>query len=117
MVQPKRQTGAVIAALFAFTALPSRAADSDIPKTFTVSAAGQDYIKREVMIPMRDGVKLYTVIVLPKGASNAPILLTRTPYNASARTARNKATSCSCNPATSASSRTSAANTNPKAIT
>ena len=25
------------------------------------------------MIPMRDGVKLYTVIVLPKGARNAPI--------------------------------------------
>jgi uncharacterized protein len=65
------------------------AADSDIPKTFTAPTAGQDYIKREAMIPMRDGVKLYTVIVLPKGARNAPILLTRTPYNASARAARN----------------------------
>jgi uncharacterized protein len=43
-----------------------------------------DYIKRDVMIPMRDGVKLHTVIVLPKGANHAPILLTRTPYNASA---------------------------------
>jgi len=32
-----------------------------------------------VMIPMRDGVKLYTVIMLPKGAHDAPILLTRTP--------------------------------------
>ena len=41
------------------------------------------------MIPMRDGVKLYTVIVIPKGARNAPILLTRTPYNASKRMARN----------------------------
>lgn len=47
-----------------------------------------DYVKREVMIPMRDGVKLYTVIVIPKGAKNAPILLTRTPYNAAARTER-----------------------------
>jgi uncharacterized protein len=37
------------------------------------------------MIPMRDGVKLHTVIVLPKGAKNAPILLTRTPYNAMAQ--------------------------------
>jgi predicted acyl esterase len=37
------------------------------------------------MIPMRDGVKLHTVIVIPKGAKNAPILLTRTPYNASAQ--------------------------------
>jgi uncharacterized protein len=65
------------------------AADSDIPKTFTGPTAGQDYIKREAMIPMRDGVKLYTVIVVPKGAANAPILLTRTPYNASGRASRN----------------------------
>ena len=41
-----------------------------------------------VMIPMRDGVKLFTVIVVPKGAHNAPILLTRTPYNAAGRAAR-----------------------------
>jgi len=34
------------------------------------------------MIPMRDGVKLYTVILVPRGASRAPILLTRTPYSA-----------------------------------
>ena len=34
------------------------------------------------MIPMRDGVKLYTVIAIPKGAKNAPMVLTRTPYNA-----------------------------------
>jgi uncharacterized protein len=44
-----------------------------------------DYIKRDEMIPMRDGVKLHTVIVIPKGAKNAPILLTRTPYNASSQ--------------------------------
>jgi hypothetical protein len=63
--------------------------DSDIPKAFTSPTTNQDYVKREVMIPMRDGVKLHTVIVVPKGAKNAPILLTRTPYNASKRTARN----------------------------
>jgi putative CocE/NonD family hydrolase len=34
------------------------------------------------MIPMRDGVKLHTVILVPRGAKNAPILLTRTPYDA-----------------------------------
>jgi len=38
------------------------------------------------MIPMRDGVKLHTVILIPKGASGAPILLTRTPYDADALT-------------------------------
>jgi len=42
------------------------------------------------MIPMRDGVKLYTVLVVPKGARNAPIVLTRTPYNASKRASRNE---------------------------
>ena len=61
----------------------------DIPQgTFAPSTAGYDYVKRDVMIPMRDGVKLHTVIVIPKGASNAPILLTRTPYNADGRAAR-----------------------------
>jgi hypothetical protein len=34
------------------------------------------------MIPMRDGVRLHTVILVPKGAARAPMLLTRTPYNA-----------------------------------
>jgi len=38
------------------------------------------------MIPMRDGVKLHTVVLVPKGASHAPILLTRTPYDADALT-------------------------------
>jgi predicted acyl esterase len=44
------------------------------------------------MIPMRDGVKLYTVIVVPKGAAHAPMLLTRTPYNAAGRTERIRST-------------------------
>lgn len=57
-------------------------------KPFVAADASNDYIKREVMIPMRDGVKLHTVIVLPKGARNAPIMLTRTPYDASGRTER-----------------------------
>ncbi|MGB2624768.1 MAG: CocE/NonD family hydrolase [Candidatus Acidiferrum sp.] len=41
-----------------------------------------NYIRHDVMIPMRDGIKLHTVILIPKGAHNAPILLTRTPYDA-----------------------------------
>ncbi|GBQ30548.1 alpha-amino acid ester hydrolase [Gluconacetobacter sacchari DSM 12717] len=58
---------------------------SDIPAHVTFPTAGRDYVKREVMIPMRDGVKLHTVIVLPRDAHDAPILLTRTPYHASKR--------------------------------
>ncbi|OOG41613.1 CocE/NonD family hydrolase [Rhodanobacter sp. C05] len=60
----------------------------DIPASYTAPVSAYDYVKREVMIPMRDGVKLHTVIVMPKGATHAPILLTRTPYDASGRTAR-----------------------------
>ncbi len=62
----------------------------DIPSRFETPIGSYDYVKREVMIPMRDGVKLYSVIVVPKGARNAPMLLTRTPYNASARAQRNR---------------------------
>jgi putative CocE/NonD family hydrolase len=60
----------------------------DIPRAFKVPLKDYDYVKRDVMIPMRDGVRLHTVIVVPKGARKAPILLTRTPYNASKRTER-----------------------------
>ncbi|TCV93881.1 hypothetical protein EC912_10476 [Luteibacter rhizovicinus] len=60
----------------------------DIPPKFDSPTANLDYVKRDVMIPMRDGVKLHTVIVIPKGAKHAPIVLTRTPYNASGRAAR-----------------------------
>src|SRR5215212_10988148 len=41
-----------------------------------------NYTKREVMIPMRDGVKLFTAIYEPKDNSQKyPILLNRTPYS------------------------------------
>ena len=55
-----------------------------------ISPDAADYIKREVMIPMRDGVKLYTVIVFRKGTKNGPILLSRTPYDAKDSAARSK---------------------------
>ena len=60
----------------------------DIPKSFTMPTQSYDYVKRVAMIPMRDGTKLYTVIMIPKGAKNAPMLLTRTPYNAAKRAER-----------------------------
>ncbi len=41
------------------------------------------------MIPMRDGVKLKTLILIPRGAKRAPILLTRTPYGATDRIEQN----------------------------
>ncbi len=77
-----------LAALTLATVIPAAYPQSDIPSKFSPPLAGSDFERREVMIPMRDGVKLHTVIVVPKGAKDAPILLTRTPYNASKRTAR-----------------------------
>jgi len=55
---------------------------TETPAKFQPSTNSFDYVKRDVMIPMRDGVKLHAIILIPKGAKNAPILLTRTPYNA-----------------------------------
>jgi len=64
----------------------------DVPPHFTEATEANDYIKRDVMIPMRDGVKLHTVIIVPKGARQAPLILTRTPYNASGRAERSPST-------------------------
>jgi len=55
---------------------------NETPTQLRVADSTWDYTRRDVMIPMRDGVKLHTVILVPKGAKNAPILLTRTPYSA-----------------------------------
>lgn len=63
-------------------------ANSEIPKKFTPKTDSFDYVRREEMIPMRDGVKLKTVIFVPKEAQDAPIVMTRTPYNASGSTLR-----------------------------
>ncbi len=60
---------------------------------FNAVTPAADYIRREVMIPMRDGVKLFTVIVMKKGTANGPILMTRTPYNAAKTTHRNNSQS------------------------
>ena len=55
---------------------------SETPARLVPPTDGFDYVKRDVMIPMRDGVRLHTVVIVPRGARSAPMLLTRTPYNA-----------------------------------
>jgi putative CocE/NonD family hydrolase len=58
---------------------------SETPDNLKPATATFDYERREVMISMRDGVKLHTVILVPRTATKAkpaPILLTRTPYSA-----------------------------------
>src|SRR3984957_599552 len=59
---------------------------SETPTELKPAVDGFEYVRREVMIPMRDGVRLHTVILVPDGAKGAPILLTRTPYDANALT-------------------------------
>jgi putative CocE/NonD family hydrolase len=63
---------------------------NDMVPSYTVARPQADYVRREVMIPMRDGVKLFTVIVMKKGTRGGPMLLTRTPYDADRATSRNR---------------------------
>src|SRR5213595_1028068 len=77
----------VLAAIFMMSGgirslVQSKTLPNETPDKFTPTNAGFEYTRREAMIPMRDGVKLHTVMLVPRGAKNAPILLTRTPYNA-----------------------------------
>jgi len=89
---------AAIAALITLVGQPMAARaqteslPSETPPSFVETFAGFDFTRRDVMIAMRDGVKLHTVILVPKGARNAPLLLTRTPYNASELTSHTPST-------------------------
>jgi predicted acyl esterase len=69
--------GSVVALAFA---IPAMAQDktrppatypelpSEIPAKFKPVTDSFDSTRRNVMIPMRDGVKLHTVLLIPKGA-------------------------------------------------
>src|SRR5213595_1180075 len=56
---------------------------------FAGSAAAQTdtaWVRTDTLIPMRDGIRLFTVISVPSGpglGGPLPILMTRTPYEAS----------------------------------
>ena len=79
----------VLGALFTFQFAMAQSAPakypnfpSEMPAKLEPATDSFDYDRRDIMIPMRDGVKLHTVILVPKVAKGAPILLTRTPYSA-----------------------------------
>nr|WP_226016410.1 CocE/NonD family hydrolase [Novosphingobium sp. FKTRR1] len=86
------------AAMLGTTALPvmagtpAAASYDERPAKLEQPTAYRDYERRSVDIPMRDGVKLHTVILVPKGApmpkGGAAMLLTRTPYNAEEMTSQ-----------------------------
>jgi putative CocE/NonD family hydrolase len=54
----------------------------DVIEHYEQTLPSADFIRREVMIPMRDGTKLYTIIMMKKDTKGAPILLSRSPYDA-----------------------------------
>ncbi|MFL6750450.1 MAG: CocE/NonD family hydrolase [Sphingomicrobium sp.] len=86
-----RSAASILPLLLIAAAPPERVSPMtpDVVPSYEQVRPEADYIKRVAMVPMRDGVKLYTVIVMMKGAANAPILLSRTPYDAKGSVARN----------------------------
>jgi uncharacterized protein len=81
---------AAVTAASAQTPPPVTPMTPDVIDKYESTLPFADFIRREAMIPMRDGVKLYTTIVMKKGTANAPILLSRTPYDAHNSTHRVK---------------------------
>ena len=87
-VQPAVQPGGDIPQKFRPAFAPPFPPRGDIPQKFNAPRSSFQYVRREAMIPMRDGVKLYTVLIIPKGSGKFPIMLDRTPYSADKGTSR-----------------------------
>src|SRR6187401_1425512 len=70
------------AATFAQAPAPITPMTPDVIDKYEQTLPTADFIRRDAMVPMRDGTKLYTVIVMKKGTDGGPILLSRSPYDA-----------------------------------
>jgi len=74
----------LLVSMFVLCAIISIDAQTPAPTTAQTELAAyikENYTKREVLIPMRDGARLFTSIYEPKAAAEKyPILLSRTPY-------------------------------------
>ncbi len=92
MTRTLLRTAASLLPLFALAAAapPDRVTPMtpDVVASYSPILPQADFVRREAMVPMRDGTKLYTVIFMKKGTRNGPILLSRTPYDAKASTSR-----------------------------
>ncbi len=77
----------IIASCLSLIQIHAQTLPSETPQELKPTNYGLEYERRDVMIAMRDGVKLHTVIIVPKSVidskKKAGIVLTRTPYNAS----------------------------------
>jgi putative CocE/NonD family hydrolase len=94
MIPARQSSGLLLSVLLllggpaAAAAQPQAGAAGGTSPGFTPKTDAFDFVKRVEMVPMRDGVRLKTFILVPKGAQDAPMLLDRTPYNAANRVAR-----------------------------
>ena len=79
-VQPAVQPGGDIPGKFP-TIAPAVPAAA-LPWRFSAPPGEPQYVRREAMIPMRDGVRLHAVLIIPGGRGPFPIVLDRTPYSA-----------------------------------
>ena len=62
---------------------------SDVPRRFTKQTQGFNHTRMEAMVPMRDGIKLFTIVMIPHDVDGKmPIIFTRTPYSAAKRATR-----------------------------
>jgi putative CocE/NonD family hydrolase len=84
-----QRVSSVMLCLLAVFGIATAAEMNDVPVGIKAPVAQRDFTQREVMIPMRDGVKLRTLIFVPNGAKDAPLLMNRTPYDAVGRSTRN----------------------------
>ena len=85
-VQPAVQPGGDIPPRFHAKAPSDKS--GDIPLQFEAPRNEFQYVRREIRIPMRDGAKLYAVLIIPKEPGKLPIMLDRTPYSADKATSR-----------------------------
>jgi predicted acyl esterase len=69
---------------------------SDFAEKYESTLPSADFIRREAMVPMRDGTKLYTTWIMKKGVTKGPI-----PSLAHSRTTRTSP--CIATPASAAS--------------
>ena len=78
---------ATAAALITFTAVETPRAQAPAPAQAPLTGVDlvrSTYTKYEYLVPMRDGVRLFTAVYAPKDSSQKyPFLLTRTPYSVS----------------------------------
>ena len=86
---PMKMSLTALALSVCLTSAGAQTLTNETPANFKPVTRSFDYERRDVMIAMRDGVHLHTVILVPRNARHAPMLLTRTPYNATDLTSYN----------------------------